>query len=232
MVFQLNLHQKWIHFFLSFTIGLLLFLGVDSGVEAIESALEVASAFQGFSILLTGLALAVLAIAGINNWQDARNSVGSDSSLRIAYTIAFGIGLHNFGEGLAIGTAYSTGLISLGTFLVIGFAVHNTTEGLAIVSPLSKTLLTPKSMIAHLLALGLIAGFPTVPGAWIGGFSFSPIWNTLFLSIGAGAIFHVSWQIWSSIRTTSAAALGSPLNILGFLTGLIVMYATGLLIVG
>tara|TARA_B100001123_G_C15282190_1_gene1014395 strand:+ start:80 stop:1300 length:1221 start_codon:yes stop_codon:yes gene_type:complete len=230
--FLRNLHDKWIHFFLSFTIGLLLFLGMDSGVEAIEAATEVASAFQGFAILLTGLILAVLAIAGINNWLDIKNYGNSKASFRIAYAVAFGIGLHNFGEGLAIGSAYSTGLISLGTFLVIGFAIHNTTEGLAIVSPLSKTSLSPKPMVFHLLVLGFIAGFPTVPGAWIGGFSFSPIWSTLFLSIGAGAIFHVSWQIWSSIKATNSNALGNPLNILGLMTGLILMYITGLLIVG
>src|ERR671918_2828110 len=55
--------------------------------------------------------------------------------LAISLMIAIGIGLHNFGEGLAIGAAVLLGEIALSTFLIIGFTLHNTTEGLAIVAP-------------------------------------------------------------------------------------------------
>ena len=54
------------------------------------------------------------------------------------FLVALGIGLHNLGEGLAIGSAYAVGSLALGAALVVGFALHNTTEGLAIVAPVAK----------------------------------------------------------------------------------------------
>ena len=56
----------------------------------------------------------------------------------LALLVAIGIGLHNLGEGLAIGTSFATGALALGAFLVVGFAIHNTTEGLAIVAPVAQ----------------------------------------------------------------------------------------------
>ena len=68
--------------------------------------------------------------------------------------IAIGIGLHNLGEGLAIGSAYAIGELALGAFLVVGFAIHNTTEGFAIVAPLTRE----RPSLGRLLLLGVIAG--------------------------------------------------------------------------
>ena len=79
--------------------------------------------------------------------------------------IAIGIGLHNLGEGLAIGSAYSVGALALGAFLVVGFAIHNTTEGLAIVAPLARRAAVARGGCS---ALGLIAGAPAILGALIG----------------------------------------------------------------
>ena len=168
--------------------------------------------------------------------------------LAISMMVAIGIGLHNFGEGLAIGAAVLLGKVALSTFLIIGFTLHNTTEGLAIVAPLAKT---GKLMIKRLLLMGLIAGLPTILGTWVGGFTYSPIAALVFLSIGAGAIFQVvyslgRWMIHSTSptnnkiknndesmsndTTSSKLALPSASIIIGFIAGLLIMYITGLLI--
>ena len=101
--------------------------------------------------------------------------------------ISIGIGLHNFGEGLAIGAAVGIGSIAFSTFLIVGFALHITTEGIAIAAPMSRG----KLMIGKLAIMGLIAGSPAIFGAWIGGFAYSPFTSVVFLAIGAGAIFQV-----------------------------------------
>ena len=216
--------RKWIDFFLSLTIGLLVFLGVDALVEALETSAFVPGAYQGTALVLFGLLGTPLVIGAIGEWR-ARGKDGR-SPIWVAALIAFGIGLHNLGEGLAIGTSYATGEIALGTFLVIGFLLHNTTEGLGIVTPLAGE----RPRLRTLVYLGALAGLPTVVGAWIGGFTYSPVWTTLFFAVGAGAIVLVVFELWRLFARRSPGGLLAPLNAAGVLAGMMVMYLTGLLV--
>lgn len=156
--------------------------------------------------------------------------------LAISLMIAIGIGLHNFGEGLAIGAAVLLGEIALSTFLIIGFTLHNTTEGLAIVAPLAKS---RKLMLRRLVLMGMIAGAPTIAGAWIGGFLYSPIAAIIFLSVGAGAIFQVVYSIGSWVfrpadntdkDKNKKIVKVNLFTIAGFALGMVIMYVTGLLV--
>jgi zinc transporter ZupT len=139
--------------------------------------------------------------------------------------VAIGIGLHNLGEGLAIGSAYAVGALALGAFLVIGFALHNTTEGLAIVAPLAQR--TPR--LRHLFALGLIAGAPAIPGAWIGFAAFNPSTAALLFGVGVGAIARVIWQLVPAMRDGAGRAL-HPATVAGLFAGMLALYLTGLLV--
>ena len=140
--------------------------------------------------------------------------------------IALGIGLHNLGEGLAIGASFSIGAAALGTFLVIGFILQNITEGLGIVAPLVKE----KPPLRTLAVLGLLGGAPAIAGTWAGGLVYSPILSVLFLSIGAGAVFEVAWEIVKLIRQDTQSER-MPLTIAGgAVAGMSLLYVTGLLI--
>jgi zinc transporter ZupT len=153
--------------------------------------------------------------------------------LTISMMIAIGIGLHNFGEGLAIGAAMLLGEVALSTFLIVGFTLHNTTEGLAIVAPIAKIERSRRMMIRRLVTMGLIAGVPTIAGTWIGGFLYSPMAAVIFLSVGAGAIFQVVYSLISWISHHQKSGPSSSLSghvIAGFITGLLIMYLTGLLV--
>jgi len=147
------------------------------------------------------------------------------SNAAIAWLIALGIGLHNLGEGLAIGSAYVLGEMSLGAMLVIGFTIHNATEGIAIVAPILKD----RVHIKRLIGLGALAGIPTIFGCWIGAFTYSSLWSILFLGIGAGALIQVILVILSRRTTTEIL---QPLNILGLILGFLFMYGTGVFVGG
>lgn len=223
--FLRGIERRWIHFFLSLTIGLLAFLSVDSLVEALEAAAEVPAAFQGFGLVAIGVIGALLVLKAFGHGE--RDADGRSGRLRIAYLIAAGIGLHNLGEGLAIGAAFAVGEIALGAFLVIGFALHNTTEGLGIVAPVAKD----RPPIGHLAAMGAIAGFPTVAGAWIGGFAYTPLLAALFLALGTGAMVQVILELVGLIQRQAPDTMFAPLNAAGVAAGLLIMYGTALFVV-
>src|SRR5206468_8498296 len=138
-----------------------------------------------------GLLASFMSLVAVGESSGSSKSGAARRGLALAYLISLGIGLHNLGEGLAVGAAYALGEVALGAFLIIGFMIHNTTEGIAIVAPISSG----KTSLKHIVAVGLIAGAPTIPGALLGGFSFSNLWASLFLAVGAGAIFQVVFDV-------------------------------------
>lgn len=216
------LERRWIHFFLALTAGLLVFLGVDALGEALETTAGLPTAHHGTPLVAVGTLGAMMLLVVVGRLAARRGP----RPLVVAYLIALGIGLHNQGEGLAIGAAFNLGEVALGAFLVIGFMLHNTTEGLGIVAPLARE----RPGLVHLFLLGLVAGVPTILGTWLGGFTYSSVLAALFLALGAGAVFQVVYEIGRLMTGEAEGGLATALNAAGFVSGLLIMYVTGLLV--
>jgi ZIP family zinc transporter len=224
--FLKKMGKPWIDFLLALTLGLLIFLGVEALSEGLEIAGRVPEPFQGTGLVTIGFVASFLAIVAVGQFTRRRARTESAQRVVLAFMIALGIGLHNFGEGLAIGTSYATGALALGAFLVIGFIIHNVTEGFGIVAPIVQV----QVRLNHFVALGLLAGAPAIIGAWIGGFVYSDIWATLFFAIGAGAIFQVVYEIGKLLGKESTVSAWNMTNAIGLVSGLAIMYVTGLLV--
>jgi zinc transporter ZupT len=218
----------WIRVLMAVTVGLLAFLAIDATLEGLDLAGDGSQAFGGAALVFLGAAVAYIALSGIGAWLSDRQSQAKAAGAtggQLALVIAIGIGLHNLGEGLAIGTSYATGALALGAFLVIGFALHNTTEGLAIVAPVADGRIS----LRRLALLGFVAGAPAIVGAAIGAAAFNSSVAAFLFGVGAGAIVQVIGQLRPTLqdrqgRTLHPAAAG------GILAGMGLMFATGLLV--
>ncbi len=220
--------RAWVRGLLAFTVGLLVYLTVDATLEGLELVAD-SAAFGGSLVVLLGAVIAYLALEGVEGLalrrRRDRGDAAEPSPQMFALLIATGIGMHNLGEGLAIGSAYAVGSLALGASLVIGFAIHNTTEGLAIVTPLART----RPRLGRLAILGLIAGAPAILGALVGASVNQPTLAALLLGVGAGAVGQVAVKLLPLLRSDTGRVL-TPLTVAGIIGGVLFMFVTGLLI--
>jgi zinc transporter, ZIP family len=221
--------DDWVRLLMAVTVGLLGFLVIDGTLEGLEIGGGSSGAFGGVELVFLGAGLAYLALTAIDRRLKAdldRRRAKGESAYRLALMVAIGIGLHNLGEGLAIGSAYAVGSLALGAFLVIGFAIHNTTEGLAIVAPLARA---HRPGLGRLLALGLIAGGPAILGAVIGAGAYNQELAAFLIGVGVGAIVQVIGQLLPAIKDRTGQVL-YPRSIAGLVAGAGVLYATSLVV--
>jgi zinc transporter, ZIP family len=214
---------EWLSAFMAFTAGLLTFLGVEALAEAFELQALLPSSLGGSGLVLLGVALSFLGMTALS----ARLSGGrAMTGFALALLVAIGIGVHNLGEGLAIGASFAIGELQLGTFLIVGFMIHNVTEGLGIAAPVAKA----RTTILMLATLALVAGAPTILGAWIGGYTTSDVLPALFFAIAAGAALQVVVEVGRYVARQAPGGLRSGYAIVGFLAGIVAMYVTGILV--
>ena len=221
---------QWLAAFMALTGGLLTFLALEALAEALELQAALPSAFGGAGLVLLGVALSYLTLTFISHRFSAGKSAtggGLVGGVALATLVAIGIGLHNLGEGLAIGSSFALGELTLGTFLVVGFMIHNVTEGLGIAAPAAER---ARVGIGRLAALTLIAGGPTIVGAWIGGYVTSDFLGALFFAAAAGAAFEVVVEVGRYVARRAPGGITSGYVLGGFLAGIAVMYTTGLLV--
>jgi len=215
---------RWLAAFMALTAGLLTFLGVEALFEAFELQAALPASLGGPGLVLLGVAVAALGMTFLS--ARLSGSDGAATGVALAVLVAIGIGVHNLGEGLAIGASFAVGELALGSFLVIGFMVHNVTEGLGIAAPASRG----RPSLRVLVALALVAGAPAILGAWIGGYTSSDVLAPLFFAVAAGAALQVVVEVGRYVARTAPGGLRSGFVVGGFLAGVAAMWTTGLLI--
>jgi zinc transporter, ZIP family len=219
----------WLAAFLAVTAGLLTFLALEALAEALERQAVLPGPLGGPGLVLVGVAASYLALTFLAQRLGGRgpSSAPALTGLGLATLVAIGIGLHNLGEGLAIGSSFALGELTLGTFLIVGFMIHNVTEGLGIAAPAAEERTTSW---ARLALLTVVAGAPAIVGAWIGGFLTNDFLGVLFFAAAAGAAIEVVVEVGRFVARRAPGGLTSGYVVGGFLAGLAAMYLTGLLL--
>ena len=225
---------RWLAAFMALTAGLLTFLAFDALDGALKLQAAVPASFGGVGLVVLGVAISYLGLTWLSHRLSRRGEAGDGhgqpggvlSGPALALMVAIGIGLHNLGEGLAIGSSFALGELTLGTFLVVGFMVHNITEGLGIATPIAEG---GRVAPARIVALALVAGAPAIAGAWIGGFLANDFLGVLFFSLAVGAAMQVVVEVGRYLRRRAPGGLGSGWVVGGFLAGIVVMWTTGLI---
>jgi len=222
--------------------GILVFLLWDvltNGVDPVSTALDAHrwGTFAGRAALLgVGFALGLMGLVYYDDWVKTRRPsplVGPGAaavdefrargihalspSHRLALLIATGIGIHNFGEGLAIGQSAAAGEISLALVLIIGFGLHNATEGFAVAGPLAHEAELPSWR--YLGLLGLVGGGPTFLGTVIGHSWVSEALQVFFFALAAGSILYVVIELAAVCRRYAMPVLVSWMILLGIVLG-------------
>jgi ZIP family zinc transporter len=221
-----RVEQRWLTAFMALTGGLLAFLGVEALVESFQLQAAVPGALGGPGLVLLGVAGSFLTMTFISGRFSGEGGAPL-GGIALATLVAIGIGFHNFGEGLAIGTSFAFGQLTLGSFLIVGFMIHNVTEGLGIAAPAADE--RAGVPLARLATLAVVAGAPTIVGAWLGGVAAHDVLPALFFGAAAGAAFEVVAEVVRYVGKRDPAGLRSGYAIGGFLAGIAVMYVTGLL---
>jgi ZIP family zinc transporter len=217
---------EWLAAFMALTAGLLAFLAVEALSEALELQAALPSALGGAGLVLLGVSFSFLFLSAISS-RMGEGGGARLGGLALATLVAIGIGLHNLGEGLAIGSSFALGELALGTFFIVGFMIHNVTEGLGIAAPLSEGRGVSWGRLAVLV---LLAGAPAIIGAWLGGFVTSDLLGVVFFAAAAGAAFEVVVEVGRYVARRAPGGLSSPYVLGGFLAGVVAMYVTGLLV--
>jgi zinc transporter ZupT len=219
---------EWLAAFMALTGGLLAFLAVEALAEALELQAALPGTAGGAGLVLLGVATSYLTMTLLSARLRAHGRATGAGGTTLALLVAIGIGLHNLGEGLAIGTSFAFGELALGTFLVVGFMVHNVSEGLGIAAPIADDADARVSPL-RLAALALVAGAPAILGAWLGGYATSELLGVLFFAAAAGAALEVVAEVGRFVARRAPGGLVSAHVVGGFLAGVAVMVVTGVL---
>jgi ZIP family zinc transporter len=210
---------RYMAFLNALAIGILLFLFVDiveHAIGPIEDAIRLAPASLPLllGVLIGGFGIGLLSLV----YYMRRASVGPGfTAANLAIAIAAGIGLHNFSEGLAIGSSAQKGDLALALTLVVGFGLHNVTEAFGIAAPLAGR----RPSWALLGLVGIIGGGPNFAGTIIGYTFSSPAVSVLFLSVAAGAVVFVIGELFASGRKLSSPLWNGWGIGIGFFAGLL-----------
>lgn len=111
-----------------------------------------------------------------------------NSLLKTGLIVSIGLAIHNFPEGLAIGSGFEAST-KLGLGLAIAICMHDIPEGLSMSIPMKNGGMKPSKVIFYVILSGIVTGIGAFIGAIVGSISEQII--AMCLSFAAGAMLYI-----------------------------------------
>lgn len=172
------------------------------------------------SISLIGVFLGILCMILCDEFLKKTNLISnSNKLLQTGIIIFLGLTIHNFPEGLAIGSGFSASE-GLGLSLAIAICIHDIPEGISIALPLKKGGFNRLKAISLTVCSGLTTGIGAFAGAIIS--NISAVFIAMSLGFAAGAMLYiVSCELIPESKILYKGRFASLGNIVGIICGLI-----------
>ncbi len=211
--------NKFLSSILSFASGLMLAIVC---FDLIPEAMEISNIFSVLIGIIAGIIIMILCDILVENKFSLKNKrFNNNSLLKTGIIVSIGLALHNFPEGLAIGSGFGASL-TLGYSLAIAICLHDIPEGISMAVPMKNGGMNPIKVVFYVILSGVTTGIGAFFGALVGGISQNVI--AICLSFAAGAMLYiVSGELIPESNSLYNGKLTAIGNIFGFLLGMIAM---------
>lgn len=215
-----NPSKKFLSFILSFASGLMLAIVC---FDLLPEAFNLTNLPTGFLGILLGIIMMIICDLLVDKKFNNSNKFKQNKNdlLKTGIIVSIGLALHNFPEGLAIGSGFGAS-IKLGLSLAIAICLHDIPEGISMAVPMKNGGIKKGKVIFYVVLSGITTGIGAFFGAIIGEISQSVI--AMCLAFAAGAmIYIVSGELTPEANSLYKGRMSAIGSILGLLIGILAM---------
>ena len=212
--------NKFLSFILSFASGLMLSIVC---FDLIPESMELTSILNTIVGVILGVICMMICDILVNKKFSINKNSTKNNLLKTGIIVSIGLALHNFPEGLAIGSGFEAS-ITLGYSLAVAICLHDVPEGIAMAVPMKSGGMEVSKIIFYVIMSGITTGIGAFFGALVGTIGEKVI--AMCLAFAGGAMLYiVSGELIPESNNLYKGKLPVIGNVIGFIIG---MFATRL----
>lgn len=209
--------NKFLSFILSFASGLMMAVIC---FDLIPEALGISNIFNIIMGILVGIVAMIFCDLLVERKFSNKKRFEGEKNvlLKTGIIVSIGLAIHNFPEGLAIGSGFEASL-KLGLSLALAICLHDIPEGISMAVPMKNGGMKISKVIFYVILSGITTGIGAFFGAIVGSISHEVI--SICLSFAAGAMLYiVSGELIPESNKLYKGRMSAIGNMIGFIIGI------------